>query len=113
MLKLEILGKKLKIIREQLGFSQEFVARELDLNRQAIIGIESGKRKVDSFELFKLAEIYRVSVSDIMSESKLAVPNFQEAITHLRCNHELSDEEKNALMEFDQIYRDYEFLKRI
>lgn len=111
MLNLKNLGKKLKIIRKQLDFSQEYVAKELGVNRQAVIGIESGRRKIDSFELFKLAEIYHVSVLDIMSESKLIIPNFQDAITHLYHDNELSDEEKGTLMEFDKIYRDYEFLK--
>jgi transcriptional regulator with XRE-family HTH domain len=113
MLTLDKIGKKLKSIRERLGFSQDFVAKELNINRQAIIAIESGRRKIDSFELFKLAELYGVDVFDIINESKVIMPNFQEAVMHLRKNDRLSDNERKALLDFDKIFHDYQFLMNL
>lgn len=111
MLTLILLGKKLKNIREQIGFSQEFVANELGITRQAIINIESGKRKIDSFELFKLANLYNTDVTDLITEQVPVISNFQEAVMRLRNNNLLDDEEKKALFEFQKICKDYEFLK--
>ena len=114
MLTLEKLGKKLKNIRENLGYSQDFIASELGLNRQAIIGIESGRRKVDSFELFKLSNFYGINVVDLMSESgEIPVKNLQEALTKHCLGKIISEFEKKALSEFDKICDDYEFLKNL
>lgn len=113
MLTLSQIGKKLKEIREELGFSQEFVAEELDVNRQAIIAIESGRRKIDSFELFKLVRLYNINIEDLMAEKEQAVSNFQEAVMHLRKKNLLTDEEKSSLLEFQKISDDYEFLKKL
>lgn len=113
MLTLDKIGKKLKGIREQLGFSQDFVAKELGINRQAILAIEAGRRKIDSFELFKIAELYGVDVSDVISETKVIMPSFQETVMHMRKNNALSDEEKKALLEFDKIFNDFQSLKTL
>lgn len=113
MLNLLQLGKKLKEIREEFGFSQEFVGKELGITRQAIIAIESGKRKVDSFELFKLVDLYNISVEYLMSEKEPAFTGFQEAVMHLRKKDLLNDREKKSLLEFQKICDDYEFLKKI
>lgn len=113
MLNLLQLGKKLKELREQIGFSQEFVAKELGITRQAIINIESGKRKIDSFELFKIADLYNISATDLISEKAHSVSNFQEAAMHFRNHNLLNEEEKKALFEFQKICKDYEFLKNL
>lgn len=113
MLNLLQLGKKLKNLREQIGFSQEFVGKELGITRQAIMNIESGKRKIDSFELFKVADLYNVSAADLISEQVPVVSSFQEAVMHLRNNNLLNEEEKKALFEFQKICKDYEFLKNL
>ena len=113
MLTLKQLGKKLKEIRQKIGFSQEFVAEELGISRQAIIAIEAGTRKIDSFELFKLAGIYNVHIEDLLEERKPVASNFQEAIMSLRNKGILSNEEKKGLLEFQKICEDYEFLKSL
>lgn len=114
MLTLSQLGKKIKKLREEIGFSQGFVAKELNLTRQAIINIESGKRKVDSFELFKLADLYDVNASDLLAEAEAPlVSSFKEAVMHLRNSNLLDNEEKKALLEFKKICEDYEFLKNL
>lgn len=114
MLTLSQLGKKIKKLRKEIGFSQEFVAKELGITRQAIMNIESGRRKVDSFELFKLADLYNVNAGDLLIEAEMPLAsNFKEAIMHLRNNNLLDDEEKKALLEFKKICEDYEFLKSL
>lgn len=113
MLNQKQLGQNLREVRERLGFSQEFVAKELDINRQAIIGMESGKRKIDSFELFKLADFYNVNVSDLMSKQEPVFSSLGAAVLHLRKNNPLSEKEMEGLLEFQKICDDYESLKKL
>ena len=112
MITLQKLGAKLKYLREQLGFSQEFVAKELDLKRQAIIAIEAGKRNLDSFELFKLGALFGVQIKNLLEDSELMEkPKFMQAVLHLRKNGQLSELDKKHLIEFQKICEDFEFLK--
>ncbi len=103
MITLKDLGGRLKELRESLGFSQDYVARQSGMTGQAIIAIESGRRKVDSFELFRLAALYNVEVMDLMTEKAVAPSVFEEAMTHVR----LSSEEREKLLEFQKICEDY------
>jgi len=55
-------GKILKELRDQQGMSQQGLADLLQIPRPAVSAIESGKRKVSSDELVRLAQIFHVSV---------------------------------------------------
>lgn len=50
--------KKIKQARIEAGLKQEDVARMMNLPISAISVIEAGTRKIDVFELIKLAEFY-------------------------------------------------------
>lgn len=113
MITLNQLGKNLKKIRDGLGLSQEFVAKELNLSRQAIISIESGKRKIDSFELFNLARLYNADPDQLMSDNVPLTSSFQEAVLHLRKKQILDEDERKGLLEFQSICDDYQFLKSL
>lgn len=54
--------QKLKKARIEAGLKQEEVAKYMNLPISAISVIESGARKVDVFELMKLAEFYNKPV---------------------------------------------------
>ncbi|MGO9254895.1 MAG: helix-turn-helix domain-containing protein [Bryobacteraceae bacterium] len=54
----ENLAARLKEAREYLGLSQEYVAQQTDIPRPAISEIEAGRRRVESLELQRLAELY-------------------------------------------------------
>ncbi len=53
------LAKRLKDARMYLGLSQEFVAEQLDVPRASVSAMESGKRRVSSLELKRLATLYK------------------------------------------------------
>src|SRR5437588_2383889 len=53
------LGERLREAREYLGFSQEEVATFLGVPRSALSLMETGQRKVEVFELKKLAGLYK------------------------------------------------------
>nr|WP_294528777.1 XRE family transcriptional regulator [uncultured Rhodopila sp.] len=53
-----LIGSRIRTRREQLGFSQEAVARHFGFNdRQTLSAIETGERRVSAEELLKAAEI--------------------------------------------------------
>lgn len=53
------LGERIADARAAAGFTQSDLASKLNLDRTAITKIESGDRKVDSFELARIAEVLR------------------------------------------------------
>ena len=64
------LSVRLKQAREYCGFSQEEVAGYLNLPRTAISLIESGSRRVEAFELRRLAKLYQTTMEDLTGGSQ-------------------------------------------
>ena len=63
-----LLGERLKFARTQAGLSQAQVAKMISLHRPTISQIEAGKRKVNSEEIKRFAEIYDVSTTWLLEE---------------------------------------------
>ena len=64
------LSKKIKAIRERLGFSQETLAKELGINRVAISQIENGDRKISAEEIAKLSKIFNMPTDILLDLDK-------------------------------------------
>ena len=60
-MKNNLISKNLRILREKCGMSQEEVAENVGLGRDAIIRIEKGQRKVEVEELEKFSKLFDVS----------------------------------------------------
>ncbi|MGA2927145.1 MAG: helix-turn-helix transcriptional regulator [Solirubrobacteraceae bacterium] len=58
----EQLARRLREAREFLNLSQQFVAEQTGIPRSAVSDIERGSRRVESLELKRLAELYRMPV---------------------------------------------------
>lgn len=63
------LGQRLKDVREYCGYSQEEVAKYLDIPRSAISLIETGDRRLDALELKKLAKLFQCKIEELTDES--------------------------------------------
>jgi transcriptional regulator with XRE-family HTH domain len=57
----------IKSISVQRGFSHEYVTLELDMSQAAYCKIESMKTRLSVRHLYKLAEIFEVPVSHLIS----------------------------------------------
>lgn len=112
MLNQKQLGGKIKELRKKLGFTQDFVARTLDIGRQALLSIEAGKRKIDTYELFKLSDLFGVEIKELLS-GNVQISSFEDAILECRKNQSLSEKGKEGLIKFQKICKDFEYLKRI
>ncbi|HET7121148.1 MAG TPA: helix-turn-helix transcriptional regulator [Solirubrobacterales bacterium] len=56
------LAHKLREAREYVNLSQQFVAAQTGIPRSAISDMERGTRRVESLELKRLAELYRMPI---------------------------------------------------
>lgn len=61
------LGKKLRSIRVESGFSQEDIARMLQISRSSVVQIEKGNRQISAIELSVLSEALNFSVDEFLS----------------------------------------------
>jgi transcriptional regulator with XRE-family HTH domain len=80
----------LKEMRTKLNFSQEYVARLMNVNRSVITAIESGKRSVSAEELDQFSAIYGVSMEMLL--------HGEDDLNHVRVFNRMFD----ALSETDQ-----------
>lgn len=62
----KILGQRIRNYRDQVGISQDALATYLSIPRPSISQIENGQRSVDGAELVKLAELFQVSVDELL-----------------------------------------------
>ena len=84
-----VIGRRLRITRESLGYTQAEIANFLGIARTTYVSIESGARPLRYEELKELAKIYDVAINSITRDSAVYVdliPRFRK-IT-------LSDSEK-------------------
>jgi transcriptional regulator with XRE-family HTH domain len=98
------LGERLRGSREYLGFSQEDVADHMRLSRPAISNIETGRRKVSTFELARLAALYRQPYEYYLGEIP-EVAQDETAGALFRAAQELSERDKEQVLRFAEFLR--------
>jgi transcriptional regulator with XRE-family HTH domain len=64
------LSKKIKTIRERLGFSQEVLAKKLNISRVAVSQIENGERKISAEEIARLSETFNIPADVLLDLEK-------------------------------------------
>ncbi|MEG0275727.1 MAG: helix-turn-helix transcriptional regulator [Coprobacillus sp.] len=69
------IGEKIKVLRTSSQLSQESLATLLDVSRQSVSKWEQGISNPSSDNLMRLAEIFKVSVQDLMND-ELQMKNF-------------------------------------
>ena len=62
-----MIGDFLKQRRLSMGFTQEFVANQLKLSRQAISNWENGSRDINVKDLIAYAKLLEISFEDLAS----------------------------------------------
>lgn len=56
---------KIKDLREQFGFTQQYLAEKVNVSRQTIISLENGKYNPSIFLAYKIAKIFKMTIEDI------------------------------------------------
>ena len=96
------LAARLKEAREYIGLPQEAVAQQLDIPRASVSAFESGRRRVTSIELQRLAQLYLTTVSVLLDEDQQADP-VGEAL--YRTATTLSDEDRQQVLKFAEFLK--------
>jgi len=68
------LYERIKKARTELHLSQDYVAKFLEVNRTAIVEIESGRRKVSAEELGKFSKLFQISVDELLNGKSTEMP---------------------------------------
>lgn len=99
-----VLGARLREAREYRGYSQDDVAKYLDLPRPAISLLESGTRRLEALELKKLANLYGCSMDELTDAP--ATETEPESVRMLaRAAAKLSAEDQTEVLRFAQFLR--------
>ena len=61
----EVLGKRIKPLRNELGFSQEELADRAGIDRTYITSVECGKRNISIVNIEKIATALGVTLSKL------------------------------------------------
>lgn len=61
---------QLLTLRTKAGWSQEFVARQIEVSRQTIMNWESGENNPTVDKVIKLAKLFGVTVEELLSDDQ-------------------------------------------
>ncbi|MDE0170858.1 MAG: helix-turn-helix transcriptional regulator [bacterium] len=93
----EQLGERLREARKYIGLLQEDVAGVLGIPRASVSALETGKRRVSSLELRRLARLYRRPVGWLLGE-EIEETDFSAPL--FRATAGLSDSDKEQVLRF-------------
>lgn len=107
----QLIGKRIKSAREQLGMTQEQLGKKIGYSTMGISYFEKGSRKIKTEDIEKIANALNTSANyllePLMGYSTPA--ESQRDITFRRGQEDISDEEKKAektsLKDFDDYIR--------
>ncbi len=98
---------RLKTLRNEKGYNQTYVAKQLGITQQAYANYERDARQPDNETLVKLADLFNVSVDYILGRTDDRNPNDSldkqlEGIDFALWGevHDLTDEEKQDIINF-------------
>lgn len=80
---IEGVGDRLKQLRENLGMKQRFAAEKMGVTQPTLSAYENGYRPPNLQVLQKMAELYRVSVEEILQGSKRTLPKHPVELSDL------------------------------
>lgn len=61
------IGKRVQQLREERGWTQKELAKKVDLSRQSITNLETGKQRVRLHEMAKFHKAFSLSPEDFFS----------------------------------------------
>jgi transcriptional regulator with XRE-family HTH domain len=111
------LARRLREAREFMNLSQQFVSEQTGIPRSAVSDIERGSRRVESLELKRLAELYRMPVAYLLgdttpeAEAELAgaAPSADPTVEALtRTASEMSEKEREEVLRFALFLQNFE-----
>ncbi len=72
------IGNRISELRKRFNYSQEYVAEQLDVSRQAVSKWEQNQTSPDTDNLIALAQLFRVSVEYLATGKEIDIPQHNE-----------------------------------
>ena len=79
-----LIGNQIKKLRKKSRFSQEQLAKKLDLSRASIVNIEKGRQHPSLHLLIDLSRILNVSISSLVNDDLLKVDMNSHRLSRIR-----------------------------
>ncbi|MDI3329029.1 MAG: helix-turn-helix transcriptional regulator [Alicyclobacillaceae bacterium] len=106
----EQIGQKIRKAREEVGITQEALAKHLGVSRPVVSNIEAGKRPIDLDELLKIADYLGHSPQYFLNLD--AVEDADEVKILYRTDG-LTEADREKLAWFFAFLREYMFIRRV
>ncbi|MEC5395733.1 helix-turn-helix transcriptional regulator [Bergeyella sp. RCAD1439] len=71
----DIISKNIRKFRELKGYSQEYMAHELDITQASYAKLENNSTKINVERLFTIAKVLEMDVADILELNKQTIFN--------------------------------------
>lgn len=106
------LARRLREAREFMNLSQQFVSEQTGIPRSAVSDIERGSRRVESLELKRLAELYRMPIDYLLGTApagELAGGAADPTVEALaRAASEMGETEREQVLRFALFLQNFE-----
>lgn len=83
------IGKKLKDARVKSGFTQEYVAEEIQVSRQTISNWENEKSYPDIVNVIRLSDLYCVSLDELLRGDQDMIKHLEESTDVVTSNKKM------------------------
>lgn len=91
----DIIARHLQFLRKSHNYTQEDIAKKLDISRQAVSKWETGTAVPDLEVLLKISRLYDITINDILEPRLQKITDFEQICT-------ISEKElKEALKQLD------------
>lgn len=100
-----LLNEKLRKLRIEKDFTQDYVAKYLNMTRQGYAHYEAGLRSPDHQTLLKLSNLYHIDIGDLINNFTTPIDNniLQEKPPyHTSVNQELHTNKKTIQLTYDE-----------
>lgn len=92
---MDIIARHLQFLRKSHNYTQEEIAKKLDISRQAVSKWETGTAVPDLEVLLKISRLYDITINDILEPRMRKITDFEQIRT-------ISEKElKEALKQLD------------
>ena len=105
-----IVGENLKKLRASFGYTQDGLAKKIDVERSTYSNYEAGIRETPYDVLEKLASIFGCELHTLFDEN---LPTQQEVLACAFRIDDISDEDSRKVCHFKDVVRNYLKMNRI
>ncbi len=68
-----ILSEKIRLLRESKGYTQEYLANQLNISQQAYSQIEKNPHKISIKRLNEVSNVLKIPINELLSTNKIEI----------------------------------------